>query len=175
MSSLKISAFVFVLALPFSAPAFADATGIGIGTGVGQASSTINVGKTYNLSGGGVGASNCANAAGIGPVSFSAMTGTCKRQILANYYALRGDYELADQIMAGDPLVKQAMKEMAAASNEVSASTMSAPKSAAPKSREIFLGGARYVLTAGQAEKYDSCVPMKFGTSDSPAVIKEGC
>lgn len=116
MSFSKIKMALTALLVAFTTPVSADA--IGIGTGIGQASATVDGGKTYNLSGGGVGAANCANALGLGPVSASVMTKTCKREILGNYFAKRGNYALADQIMAGDPLVQQAMKEIAAASNK---------------------------------------------------------
>ncbi len=151
-----LSAVALISALALSAPAFADAyAGAVAGSNSGAASSN-NMGDTFNLSGS-VGAAQCANAVNIAGVGASWSDTTCKRIDLAKYWAVRGNLRLADQIVAGDPIVQKAQRELnkrdaraaQPAPTVVSTSSRSAPKVAVPVTAQAGAGVVKSVKVEG--------------------------
>ena len=151
----KFVATIIVASSMFSVPAFA---GGGASAGAEASAGASAVVETTNKGGIGaasLGVGNCGGGVVLGPIGISGMTPTCKRDILANYFAKRGDFALADQIMMGDPIVQKAMEEMASAKKAkpaVGTATTASTKSLAKPALMTYNGEFAKFTTKAQTE-----------------------
>lgn len=167
------------LALSLAATsAYADVSA----TGIAGASATINGGDSLFL---GAAAAQCANS--LGPVSWS--DNTCERIMLANYWASRRNFVLADEIVVADPKVQRAIRSInEREASRTTTSTMNAPRSApqpvrvtssptgqfTPVKVTTDAGVGRWIRSAATYGSYQSCVPIRFPVSGEIA-LKDGC
>lgn len=178
----KINALAFLLAAALATSVQAETSATGIGTSIAGADATLNMGNILSL---GSAAAACAN--NIGPISWS--DNTCERVMLANYWAARGNFSLADEIILADPKVKAAVhslsdkKEASAPPvSKTAVSTKSSPAGAitvkvlasSADEMKLRVNGKVYVLSGKALSQFKSGAKLTFGAaklrmSDLPA------
>lgn len=168
-----------IAALTCAPAAFAQGGGSG-GTNVGvdvSAGASAEVNQTNNgIGAASIGASNCANGLVLGPVGVTNMDKTCKARTAADYWAARGNYTLADEVMrVNDPMTKEAIKSLEKKAKKSDAPTAST-KAADDTARDTFwYGGKQYRLVdAGQIKAFNACHPVAV-KSLGVSVLKNGC